>query len=67
MAGKKSLQTDAEVKAAVDSLLGQFGVVGEAEGDFGDGAPPVVKTGERADAAPSANVDALWGGAGRKK
>ncbi|MDP2275778.1 MAG: hypothetical protein Q8N23_02975 [Archangium sp.] len=62
MAGKKTLESDAEVKAAVDSLLGQFGVVGEADGDFDDGALPVVKNGERADLAPSGEVDALWGG-----
>ncbi len=66
MAAKKSLVTDDEVKAEVDSLLGHFGVVGEAEGDFGVGAPPAVKTGERLDRAPSADVDALWGG-GKKK
>ncbi len=63
MAGKKTLKTDAEVKAEVDSLLGQFGVVGEAEGDFDDGALPVVKNGEgRHQVAPSGDVDALWGG-----
>ncbi len=62
MAGKKTLETDAEVKAAVDSLLGQFGVVGEAEGDFDEGALPVVKNGERHQGAPSGEVDALWGG-----
>jgi hypothetical protein len=65
--GKKSLKTDAEVRSAVDALLGQFGVVGEAEGDFGDEAPPVVKTGERVGSAPSAKVDALWGGGGKQK
>ena len=62
MAGKKTLKTDADVKAEVDSLLGQFGVVGEAEGDFDDGALPVVKNGERHQGAPSGEVDALWGG-----
>ena len=62
MAGKKTLKTDADVKAEVDSLLGQFGVVGEAEGDFDDGALPVVKNGERLQVAPSGEVDALWGG-----
>ena len=62
MAGKKVLKTDAEVKAEVDSLLGQFGVVGEAEGDFGEGALPAVKDGERKETAPSGDVDALWGG-----
>ena len=62
MAGKKVLKTDAEVKAEVDSLLGQFGVVGEAEGDFGEGTLPAVKDGERKGTAPSGEVDALWGG-----
>ncbi len=66
MAAKKAL-TDAEVKAEVDALLGTFGVVGEAEGDFGDGAPPKVKTGERTSTAPSGDVDALWGGGSKKK
>lgn len=62
MAGKKKLETDAAVKAEVDALLGQFGVVGEAEGDFGDGALPVLKDGGRHETAPSGDVDALWGG-----
>ena len=62
MAGKKTLKTDADVKAEVDSLLGQFSIVGEAEGDFDDGALPVVKNGERLQVAPSGEVDALWGG-----
>ena len=62
MAGKKKLETEAEVKAEVDALLGQFGVVGEAEGDFGEGALPSVKDGGRHDPAPSGDVDALWGG-----
>ena len=67
MAGKKALKTDAEVKAEVDSLLGQFGVVGEAEGDFAQGAVPVVKNGDSAKhVATSGEVDALWGG-GKKK
>ena len=59
---KKALKTDAEVKAEVDSLLGQFGVVGEAEGDFGEEKVPVVKNGERSVHTPSGDVDALWGG-----
>lgn len=62
MAGKKKLETDAEVKAEVDALLGQFGVLGEAEGDFGEGELPVVKDGGRHEVAPSGEVDALWGG-----
>jgi hypothetical protein len=67
VAAKKALTTDAAIKAEVDSLLGTFGVVGEAEGDFGDDAPPAVKTGERSDTAPSAEADALWGGGKQKK
>ena len=68
MAGKKELKTDAEVKSAVDSLLGQFGVVGEADGDFGEGEVPVVKDGGRHDHVASGDADALWGnGAGKKK
>ena len=63
MAGKKALKTDAEVKAEVDQLLGQFGVIGEAEGDFADAAVPRVKNGEDGHRhAPSGDVDALWGG-----
>lgn len=66
VAAKKTLASDAELKAEVDALLGEFGVVGEAEGDFGDEAPPSVKTGERLDVAPSADQDALWGGKKKK-
>lgn len=62
MTKKRSLTTDAEVKAEVDSLLGAFGVVGEAEGDFAEGAPPALKSGEKHAPAPSADADALWGG-----
>ena len=66
MAGKK-LKTDAEVKAEVDALLGQFGVVGEAEGDFAQGVLPAVKNGDSTrHVATSGEVDALWGG-GKKK
>lgn len=67
MAAKKALQTDDDVKAEVDSLLGQFGVVGEAEADFDEGALPKVKNGEHVGPAPSGDVDALWGGGGKKK
>ena len=66
MAAKKELKTDAEVKSAVDSLLGQLGVVGEAEGDFGEGALPVVKDGGRHDHVASGDADALWGGSKKK-
>lgn len=63
MAGKKALKSDDEVKAAVDSLLGEFGVVGEAEGDFGEGEVPRVKNGESGHSvATSADADSLWGG-----
>lgn len=63
MAGKKKeLSTAADVKRAVDSLLGQFGVVGEAEADFGMGSAPVVKDGQRHDHVASGDADALWGG-----
>lgn len=63
MAGKKALKSDAEVKAAVDLLLGEFGVVGEAEGDFGEGEVPRVKNGESGHyVATSADADSLWGG-----
>lgn len=65
-AAKKALATDAQVKAEVDALLGEFGVIGDAEGDFGDEAPPAVKTGERLDVAPSADEDALWSGKKKK-
>jgi hypothetical protein len=62
VAGKRRLETDAEVKQAVDELLGQFGVVGEAEADFAEGgAVPKVADGERRDVVPSGDVDALWG------
>lgn len=66
MAAKRSLKTDAEVKAEVDVLLGAFGVVGEAEADFADGALPAVTSGERNHPAPSADADALWGGKKKK-
>ena len=59
---KKELSTNAEVKSAVDSLLGQFGEVGEAEADFGRGSVPVVKDGQRHDHVASGDADALWGG-----
>lgn len=63
MPGKKSLTTDAEVKAEVDQLLGAFGVLGEAEPDFSDAAPPRLDRGEpKTTPAPSADADALWGG-----
>jgi hypothetical protein len=69
--GKRSLTTDAEVKAAVDSLLGAFGVLGDAEPEpdsgFGAAAPKTLTTGERRETAPSARVDALWGEPGRTK
>lgn len=66
MPGKKSLTTDADVKAEVDSLLGAFGIVGEAEADFADDAPPSLKSGDRSTPAPSADADALWGGKKKK-
>jgi len=60
---KKSLKTDDEVKAAVDGLLGEFGLVGEAEADFAEGALPKVKNGESGHhVASSPDADALWGG-----
>lgn len=62
MAGKKKALTDAEVTAEVDGLLGEFGVLGEAEGDYRHGALPTVKDGEGRRTAPSAEPDALWGG-----
>lgn len=63
MAGKKALKTDAEVKAEVDSLLGEFGVIGEAEGDFEEGEVPVVKNGGTGQhVASSGEVHDLWGG-----
>lgn len=66
MTKKRSLTTDAEVKAEVDALLGAFGVVGEAAGDFSEGAVPAVKSGEQLAPAPSADADALWGGKKKK-
>lgn len=66
MPGKKSLKTDAEVKAEVDQLLGAFGVVGEAEADFAAEALPSLQSGERSTPAPSADADALWGGKKKK-
>ena len=59
--GKKALKSDAEVKAAVDSLLGEFGVIGEAEGDFDESAVPVVKNGGTGQHLASSGDD-LWGG-----
>ncbi|MFT3710264.1 MAG: hypothetical protein QM817_21765 [Archangium sp.] len=59
--GKRSLKTDAEVKAEVDGLLGQFGVVGEADPSFDDEAQPKVKNGEQTEELPpSADSNALW-------
>ena len=66
MPARKSLTTDAEVKAEVDQLLGAFGIVGEAEADFAEDAPPALKSGERSTPAPSADADALWGGKKKK-
>ena len=61
------VNTTAEVKAEVDSLLGAFGVVGEAEADFSEGAPPKLADGERVKPPPpSADADALWGGKKKK-
>lgn len=69
MAAKKpkTLESDDDVKAAVDELLGAFaapegvepddtgfGEAGAAKLDDGDGGKPR--------GAPSAEVDALWGG-----
>jgi hypothetical protein len=66
-----TLQSDEEVKAAVDELLGAFAAPPDAEPDdtgFADeAAPAALKTGERADAAPSADADALWGAPKKKK
>lgn len=59
--GKRSLKTDAEVKAEVDGLLGQFGVVGEADPSFEDEVQPKVKNGEhKTELPPSADSNALW-------
>jgi len=66
--GKRSLQSDAEIKAEVDGLLGAFGVVGEADPSFEDDDRPKLKSGEKAGTPiPSADADALWGGAPKKK
>lgn len=66
--GKRKLESDADVKAEVDGLLGAFGVVGEADPSFDDAAPrPKLADGERATPPPSADADALWGARPKKK
>jgi len=60
-----SLKTDAEVSAAVDSLLASFGVPDDgprADEGFGGKAGHTFDDGERSDTpAGSADVDTLWG------
>lgn len=67
MAGKKpkKLETDDDVKAAVDELLGAFAAPEGREPDdtgFGDEAAAKLDDGDSPRTAPSAEVDALWGG-----
>ncbi|MBL8913935.1 MAG: hypothetical protein JNM17_24745 [Archangium sp.] len=67
--GKRALKTEEELKAEVDGLLGEFGVLGEADPSFeDDDAAPKMKNGERHEPlAKSADADALWGGSSSKK
>jgi hypothetical protein len=68
--GKRALKTEEEVKAEVDGLLGEFGVLGDADPSFDEesDAPKKLKNGERAaPLPPSAEADALWGGGSKKK
>lgn len=67
----KTLDSDDDVKAAVDELLGAFAAPEGVEPDdtgFGDDeAGATLDDGDRQPrSAPSAEVDALWGG-GKKR
>ncbi|MBL8922264.1 MAG: hypothetical protein JNJ54_25665 [Myxococcaceae bacterium] len=68
MAAKKpkTLETDDDVKAAVDELLGAFAAPEGVEPDdsgFGEAGEAKLDDGDaRPRGAPSAEIDALWGG-----
>lgn len=67
----RTLETDAEVQAEVDALLGAFAAPAGVEPDdtgFSDERGQKVKDGDdAAHVAPSADADALWGSKPKKK
>lgn len=73
MAARKprALETDAEVQAEVDALLGAFAAPAGIEPDdtgFTEERQLKVKDGDdAAHVAPSADADALWGAKPKKK
>lgn len=68
----RKLDTDEQVKAAVDELLGAFAAPPDAEPDdtgFEEDAPAPkpITDGDTRTTAPSADADALWGKPKKKK
>ena len=67
----RTLETDAEIQAEVDALLGAFAAPAGVEPDdtgFTEERPHAVKNGDdAAHVAPSADADALWGSKPKKK
>jgi hypothetical protein len=66
----KRLESKAQIDKAVDELLASFAVPQGEEPqlqEFDDSAPlKKIENGEKTTAAPSAEVDALWGSSKRK-
>lgn len=66
-AKSRSLPTDDSVKSAVDELLGEFAATTDGAVTAFDEVPVAPRKGdERPLTAPSADTDALWGGARKK-
>ncbi len=68
---QRKLETDDDVKAAVDELLGSFAAPDGAEPDdtgFSEEKRQKLEAGDKAPhTAPSADADALWGAKPKKK
>ena len=68
---QRKLETDDDVKAAVDELLGAFAAPKGSEGDdtgFSEEPRQQLDAGDKAPhTAPSAEADALWGAKPKKK
>jgi len=68
---QRKLETDDDVKAAVDELLGSFAAPKGSEGDdtgFSEEPRQQLDAGDKAPhTAPSAEADALWGAKPKKK
>ena len=68
---QRKLETDDDVKAAVDELLGSFAAPKGSEGDdtgFSEEQRQPLDAGDKAPhTAPSAEADVLWGAKPKKK